>query len=1525
MQFVHRWATRLTPVLLAAALPLVVVASGPAQAAVAEPQFAPYRTYPVPSSVQTVAVGDFTGDGRDDVIANTLWPNEPGGPKLFVFAQTPAGELAQPASLAVSSPALWAQAPLAAGDLNGDGRLDAVVPTGTGLDLFLQGDGGLGDRTSVAMPGPAQVEIGDVDADGHADVIANGQGGVSWLRGAGDGTFGSPNPIAPARQVEIAVGDLTGDGRLDVIGFADFDPDMHIFRQLADGMFAAAPFDGLSHGGLAIGDVTGDGRDDIVETVLAPAPAGIFVLPQRADHTLGPAAVYDTFQFPGPVEIADVNGDGRSDVVTLHQNYPDSWAGVLTQDTDGTLMPERRFPVAYAQYTREPLDVGDVTGDGRTDMVWVEENKLVVLRALPPLPPSTTTTSSGPTTSTSSTSSTSSTTSTTTVPPPPGPGESTSYQIDAAHSGRLAGGAAPPLEKRWTRDLGGTVSYPLVAEGKVFALAATAYAPTRGATLYALDAATGEDVWGPVDLGSDALFAYGDGQVFVLNKDGIRRAFDAATGALRWIVRPADTTTLDAPPVYEDGALWYHASGTVSGGLAKISPADGHQIALLPAPVGGDSSPAVSKGLIYSSHGCSPTSAFNTSTGAAAWTYGMWCTAQAGNFTPVVADGIVWARAMSNRPPTAIDAVTGTKVVHFTADAAPTFDGGRGFFLSHGVLEARDPRTQVVLWSFAGDGKLGLAPIVVHGHVYVASASGQLWALDGATGEVVWTGDAGAPVLPSSEVDNLPQLIGLAAGQGVLAVPASNLLVAFGSQDGAIPTAATPAIAPPSRPPAITAAAVVAPAAPLPDEAITPRIGTALDGRLASGRETAPLTQRWTRDLGYPVQYSLLAEGKVFAAAGPYLFALDATTGDDLWEPISLGPGGEQARSQLAYGDGRVFANHRSGPLRAFDASTGAERWSTPFGPNDYVAIPPVYADGLVYTLSHQSGLRAVSAATGRVVWTDLTATSPDQMPSFAGGKVYVAQRCLGAVAFDAFSGAVAWNLQRLCSSSGTMASAVSGGRLWNEGSGSETPLTLDALTGKATGAFAGSLPAFGDGRYFVRHGTALKGKDAANDFTLWTFTGDGRLATSPVVVDGFVYVGSATGKVWALDPATGAPVWEGDAGAPIVPRSNFQYQDLGPHIAAGQGLVVVPATTTLIAFEPVSPPPPPPAPHPQAWGWNAFGQLGDGSTVDHPAPVPVAGLTDVVQVSAGAYHDLSLRADGTVWASGWNALGLLGDGTTEQRATAVQVVGLSDVVAVSAGSLHSVALKRDGTVWAWGWNGMGQVGDGTVVQRNAPVRVAMLTDVVQVSAGLVHTLAVKGDGTVWSWGWNGAGQLGDGGTVEQHTPVRARGLTDAVSVGAGSYHSLAVRKDGTVLSWGWNIFGQLGDGTALDHRVPAPVPGLAHVTGVAGGYYHSLAVHDDGTVSAWGWNGFGAVGDGTTTDRLRPVAVPGLRGVTAVSAGFYDSLARREDGRALAWGWNGLGQLGDGTTTARTSPQPVPSLYDVRSLSAGALHSVAA
>jgi alpha-tubulin suppressor-like RCC1 family protein len=66
------------------------------------------------------------------------------------------------------------------------------------------------------------------------------------------------------------------------------------------------------------------------------------------------------------------------------------------------------------------------------------------------------------------------------------------------------------------------------------------------------------------------------------------------------------------------------------------------------------------------------------------------------------------------------------------------------------------------------------------------------------------------------------------------------------------------------------------------------------------------------------------------------------------------------------------------------------------------------------------------------------------------------------------------------------------------------------------------------------------------------------------------------------------------------------------------------------------------------AWGYNGYGQLGDGTFDTRTAPVPVSGLVDVTALAGGDFHNLALLLDGTLMAWGYNNSGQLGNGTLD-------------------------------------------------------------------------------------------------------------------------------------------------------------------------------------------------------------------------------------------------------------------------------------
>jgi len=335
-----------------------------------------------------------------------------------------------------------------------------------------------------------------------------------------------------------------------------------------------------------------------------------------------------------------------------------------------------------------------------------------------------------------------------------------------------------------------------------------------------------------------------------------------------------------------------------------------------------------------------------------------------------------------------------------------------------------------------------------------------------------------------------------------------------------------------------------------------------------------------------------------------------------------------------------------------------------------------------------------------------------------------------------------------------------------------------------------------------------------------------------------------------------------------------------------------------------------------RCWGYNEFGQVGDGTTENRNAPVEVAGLPEgITAVSAGFTHSCALTAAGGVKCWGNNEFGQLGNGTVEKDSPVpVDAQGLgSGVKAISASASFTCALLADGSMKCWGANTNGQLGNGGHGEAIIPVTVKGLTEEVTAMATSKagHVCAILKSGGLMCWGWNESGQLGNGSTKESTLPSPVKGVSDVAVVALGYVHTCVLERDGEAFCWGEGESGQLDDPAMKNSYIPVAVSGLPeNPIQMAAGGSHTCVLTDLGEISCWGANDWGQLGNGEITrqDLLSPVAMAGGKAVS-ISAGGFFTCALMEGDTVFCWGGNDSGQLGDGTMENRNTPVSVLNL----------------
>jgi hypothetical protein len=369
--------------------------AGAVSAETPTPALSAPQVYPIGSllsQVRSVGVGDVNGDGRNDVVATTTQYNDPANDlKLFVFPQLSDGTLGSPVKYdthGVYGDLLG----LDVGDFTGDGRQDVAVATGRGIDLFIQlSTGTLRAPILLATPyATAEVEIADVDGDSRRDLVVSGVPRVFVFFNKPGGVV--RKAISTQQLGDLNVADVTGDGRQDVVGcpgYAGTCPGLTVIvlAQQADGSFVSRNYSGqvetLHGGGVGAGDVNDDGRTDVIATVEASTPdAAMEAFLQQADGTLATPVKYLAAHVPETAAAADLNQDGRDDALTLHGDS----LGLFLQGPTGSLERECHysFPNVSSHYP-DSLAVGDINSDGLKDVVIGDDYRgVVVLRQQTP-------------------------------------------------------------------------------------------------------------------------------------------------------------------------------------------------------------------------------------------------------------------------------------------------------------------------------------------------------------------------------------------------------------------------------------------------------------------------------------------------------------------------------------------------------------------------------------------------------------------------------------------------------------------------------------------------------------------------------------------------------------------------------------------------------------------------------------------------------------------------------------------------------------------------------------------------------------------------------------------------------------------------------------------------------------------------------------------------------------------------------------------------------------------------------------
>lgn len=353
--------------------------------------FQPSQIIAMKSKPKVVSIKDVNNDKKNDVVTATAYNYDTiFGSKLYVFIQNDTGGLDTP--IIYSFPRFEVEC-ITIDDVNNDSLNDIIIGFKDSIGIFFQNKTRMLNpiRTFFSGTKVNGVKCGDINNDGLQDIAVS-----HWLTNnirvfyqVGTG-FTSQTYIKPIGGFdEIDVADINKDGLDDIVFMSgQGKTGIYIYYQNQSGTlkdyqsyFLSSQYASLTFNGIGIGDLNNDCFPDIVASLGGNKPSAniaIWIHNSTADSLDSPKVI-SAYDIPDPIEVGDLNRDGRSEIITAHSGWLS--LSVYEQNDLGIYDTFKRFSIPYlSHYNPYSLSIGDINQDGKMDVAIASDySGLVVL------------------------------------------------------------------------------------------------------------------------------------------------------------------------------------------------------------------------------------------------------------------------------------------------------------------------------------------------------------------------------------------------------------------------------------------------------------------------------------------------------------------------------------------------------------------------------------------------------------------------------------------------------------------------------------------------------------------------------------------------------------------------------------------------------------------------------------------------------------------------------------------------------------------------------------------------------------------------------------------------------------------------------------------------------------------------------------------------------------------------------------------------------------------------------------------